>query len=108
MSQPRWERNVRTIVILTRRADADAEHLARLSKPELLAVWQGMAEGTVRGAHGLLEGTGAVLELETRTIEDAKYYVASPPYVEEDLLDVQYCPLKPFPAFDALAAATSA
>ncbi|KWT98586.1 MULTISPECIES: hypothetical protein [unclassified Variovorax] len=99
---------MRTIVILTRRADADAEHLARLSKPELLAVWQGMAEGTVRAAHGLLEGAGAVLELETRTLEEAKYYVTSLPYVEEDLLDVQYCPLQPFPAFHALAAAAAA
>lgn len=99
---------MKTIVILTRRPDADAEDLARLSKPELLAVWKGMAEGTVRAAHGLLEGAGAVLELETRTIEEAKYYVASLPYVEEDLLLVQYCPLKPFPAFDALAAVATA
>jgi len=99
---------MKTIVILTRRADVDADLLARLSKPELLAVWKGMADGTVRAAHGLLEGAGAVLELETRTLEDAKYYVASLPYVEEDLLDVQYCPLKPFPAFDALAATAAA
>ncbi|MFP2927859.1 hypothetical protein ACLESO_22215 [Pyxidicoccus sp. 3LG] len=38
---------MKTIVRLNRRADADAEHLARLSKAELLAVWQGMAAGTV-------------------------------------------------------------
>lgn len=49
---------MKTIVTLTRRPDADAELLARLSKPELLAVWKGMAEGTVRSAHGLLEGGG--------------------------------------------------
>jgi len=95
---------MKTIVILTRRADAAAEELARLSKPELLAVWKGMAEGTVRAAHGLVEGAGAVLELETATLEDAKTYITSLPYVEEQLLDVQYCPLKPFPAFAALAA----
>ena len=95
---------MKTIVILTRRADAAAEELARLSKPELLAVWKGMAEGTVRAAHGLVEGAGAVLELETATLEDAKTYITSLPYVEEQLLDVQYCPLKPFPAFAALVA----
>lgn len=95
---------MKTIVILTRRADAAAEDLKRLSRPELLAVWKGMAEGSVRAAHGLVEGAGAVLELETATLEDAKHYVKSLPYVEENLLDVQYCALKPFPAFDALAA----
>jgi hypothetical protein len=95
---------MKTIVILTRRANAAAEELARLSKPELLAVWKGMAEGTVRAAHGLVEGAGAVLELETATLADAKTYITSLPYVEESLLDVQYCPLKPFPAFAALAA----
>jgi uncharacterized protein YciI len=99
---------VKTIAILTRRADAAADHLARLSRSELQAVWQGMAAGTVRAAHGLLEGAGAVLEMETATVEDARRYLQSLPYVEEGLLDVQVHPLKPFPAFDALAATAAA
>ena len=94
-------------MILTRRPDADAGHLARLSRPEQLAVWKGVAEGAVRAVHGLQEGAGAVLEMETLTADEARRFVASLPYVEEGLLDVQVVPLKPFPAFEALSAAAA-
>ena len=98
---------MKTLVILTRRPDADAGHLARLSRPEQLAVWKGVAEGAVRAVHGLQEGAGAVLEMETLTADEARRFVASLPYVEEGLLDVQLVPLKPFPAFEALSAAAA-
>ena len=98
---------MKTLVILTRRPDADAGHLARLSRPEQLAVWKGVAEGAVRAVHGLQEGAGAVLEMETLTVDEARRFVASLPYVEEGLLDVQLVPLKPFPAFEALSAAAA-
>ena len=49
---------MKVLVILTRRPDADAGQLARLSRTELLAVWKGMAEGAVRAVHGLQEGAG--------------------------------------------------
>lgn len=93
---------------LTRRADAAAESLARLSRAEALAVWQGVASGLVRGAHALQQGAGAVLELETDTFDEVKRFVESLPYVAEDLLDVQYCPLKPFVAFESLFAQAQA
>ena len=99
---------MKTLVILTRRPDADAGKLARLSRPELLAVWKGMAEGAVREVHGLQEGAGAALEMETGTADEAWRFVASLPYVEEGLLDVQVFPLKPFPAFETLSAAAAA
>jgi hypothetical protein len=99
---------VKTIVILTRRPDADTAALARLSRDELLALWKGMASGAVRAAHGLHEAAGAVLEMETSTTEDAKRFVEALPYVQQALLDVQYCPLKPFPAFEALSSTTHA
>lgn len=99
---------MKTIVILTRRADAAAESLARLSRVEVLAVWQGVASGIVRGAHGLQQGAGAVLELETDTLDEVLRFIESLPYVCEDLLDVQYCPLKPFVAFESLFAPAQA
>jgi len=98
---------VKTLVILTRRPQADAGELARLSQPELLAVWKGMAEGAVRAVHGLQEGAGAVLEMETGTADEARRFVASLPCAEEGLLDVQVCALKPFPDFEALSAAAA-
>lgn len=95
---------MKTFVILTRRADAAAEDFKRLSRPEALAVWQGLASGIVRAVHGLAEGAGAAMELESATCDEAKRYVEALPYVEKKLLDVQYCALKPFPGFEGLLA----
>lgn len=94
---------MKTIVVLTRRPDADSEALKQLSRNELLAVWQGIASGAVRAVHGLAEGSGAALEMETATTDEARRFVESLPYVEQSLLDVQYLPLQPFPAFSALS-----
>ncbi len=95
---------MKTFVILTRRADAAAEDFKRLSKPEAMAVWQGLAGGIVRAVHGLAEGAGAALEMESATLDEARRYVEALPYVKEKLLDVQYCALKPFPGFESLIA----
>ena len=93
---------MKTIVILTRKADASAEALASLAAQELEAVWQGFATGSVRAIHGLLEGAGAVLELETPAAEEAMRFVETLPYVAQGLLDVQCYAVKPFPGFSAL------
>ena len=95
---------MKTIVILIRRPSAAADELARLSRAELLDVWQGIASGVVRAIHGLQEGAGAALELETSTADDAKRFIESLAYVEQGLLDVLYYPLKPFVAFESLFA----
>jgi hypothetical protein len=34
--------------------------------------------------------------METSTMDEVRSFVESLPYVEEALLDVRYCPLKPF------------
>lgn len=93
---------MKTFVILTRRADGEAEAFKRLAKPEVQHVWQGFADGIVRAVHGLVDGPGAALELESATLEDAKRYIQALPYVKENLLHVQYCPLKPFSDFENL------
>lgn len=93
---------MKTIVILTRRADASSEALASLAKPEAAAVWQGFAAGCVRAVHGLQQGSGAVFELETESSEEAVQFIEGLPYVEQKLLDVQYVALKPFPGFASL------
>ncbi|RWC62919.1 MAG: hypothetical protein EOS56_06925 [Mesorhizobium sp.] len=97
------ERDVKTVVILTRRPDAATHDLARLHRAELLAAWAGIAAGSVRAIHGLQEG-GAVLEMETSTMDEVKSFVESLPYVDEALLNVRYCPLKPFVGFADLFA----
>jgi hypothetical protein len=63
-----------------------------------------LAGGIVRAVHGLAEGTGAALELESATYDEARRYVEALPFVKENLLDVQFCALKPFPGFAALVA----
>jgi hypothetical protein len=93
---------MKSFVILTRRADAAAADFTRLAKPEFLHVWQGFADGIVRAAYGLADGPGAALELESTTIEEARHYIEALPYVEANLLHVQYCALKPFAAYEGL------
>ncbi|HBP31767.1 MAG: hypothetical protein ACTIKR_17170 [Advenella sp.] len=94
---------MKSIVILTRKTDASGEALASLAAQELEAVWQGFATGRVRAAHGLLEGAGAVLELETATSDEAMHFVEGLPYVAQKLLDVQCYALTPFSGFALLA-----
>jgi hypothetical protein len=93
---------MKTFVILTRRADGAAEAYKRLAQPEVEHVWQGLADGILRAVHGLVDGPGAALELESATLQDAKQYIEALPYVKENLLHIQYCPLKPFPDFEKL------
>jgi hypothetical protein len=93
---------MKTFVILTRRADGVAEDFTRLAKPEFLHVWQGFADGIVRAVHGLADGPGAALELESTTLEEARQYIEALPYVRGNLLHVQYCALKPFAAYEQL------
>lgn len=94
---------MKTLAILTRRQDAAADAFERLGRLETQAVWRGMAAGTVRAVHGLAEGSGAALELETGSAEEARAYVDALPFVAENLLHVQIVPLKPFPPFAGLA-----
>ncbi|MGU5666617.1 hypothetical protein ACV1C8_10465 [Aeromonas hydrophila] len=93
---------MKTVVILTLKTEASGEALALLAAQEAQAVWQGFATSSVRAAHGLLEGAGAVLELETATAEEAARYVDALPYVAQGLLDVRCYALKPFSGFAAL------
>lgn len=96
---------MKTFVILTRRADGAAEAFARLADAEARHVWQGFAGGIVRAVHGLVDGPGAALELESPAFEDARAFVEALPFVEAHLLDVQYVALEPFPPYEHLASA---
>lgn len=93
---------MKSFVILTRNATAAADAFARLAQAEAAAVWQGLADGRVRAVHSLAEGAGAALELETTSLQEARAYIEALPYVAEQLLDVQYCALKPFGGYAAL------
>lgn len=97
---------MKTLVILTRREGAPAEAFQRLVELEIQAVWRGMAAGCARAVHGLADGPGAALELETATAQEAREFIDSLPFVVEDLLDVQVVPLTPFPPFAAIAQST--
>lgn len=93
---------MKTFVILTRRADGTAEDFKRLANPEVLHVWQGFADGIVRAVFGLADGPGAAFELESATVEEAREYIEALPYVKANLLQVQYCALKPFSDYEKL------
>ena len=56
---------MKTLAIPTRRPDAGADDFERLGEVEIQAVWRGMAAGIVRAVHGLADGPGAALGLET-------------------------------------------
>lgn len=94
---------MKTLVILTRRADGAAEEFTRLAKPEVSHVWKGFADGIVRAVHGLADSPGAAFELESDTFEEAREYIEALPYVKENLLHVQFCALKPFSDYERLA-----
>lgn len=94
---------MKTFVILTRRADGAAEDFRRLAEPEVRHVWRGFADGIVRAVHGLADGPGAAFELESDDFEQARRYIEALPYVEANLLHVQYCALKPFSDYGKLA-----
>ncbi len=91
---------MKTIVVLTRRADASGEALARLAAPETEAVWQGFAAGYVRAAHGFLKGAGAVLELETDSAGEATRFVEALPYMVQGLRDVRRGCISQIPTTD--------
>lgn len=93
---------MRTFVVLTRRADGAAGDFARLADAEVAHVWQGFATGIVRAVHGLVDGPGAALELESPTFDDARAFVEALPYVAAHLLDVRYHALAPFPPYGHL------
>lgn len=59
-------------------------------------MWQGFADGSVRGVHGLADapGTAFEFEFESMIVEGARQYIESRPYVRENLGHVQYCALK--------------
>lgn len=94
---------MKTLAILTRREGAPAEAFERLVASEIQAVWRGLADGIVRAVHGLADGPGAAVELETATAQEARQFIDRLPFVVENLLDVQVVPLTPFPPFAAIA-----
>jgi hypothetical protein len=94
---------MKTLAILTRRQGASAESFERLVTLEIQAVWRGMSVGTVRAVHGLADGPGAAVELETASAQEAREFIDTLPFVVENLLDVQIVPLTPFPPYAALA-----
>lgn len=95
---------MKTFVILTRRTGGSAEAFKRLALAEHQYVWQGFADGIVRAIHGLADGPGAALELESATFGEAKQFIEGLPFVKESLLTIQYCALTPFPVYATLAA----
>jgi len=93
---------VKSIAIFTRRPDASGDVLSKLAKAEADAVWRGFATGHVRSAHMLEGGRGAILELETTSVEEATEFVERLPYVEHGLLNVVHHFVKPFAGFASL------
>jgi hypothetical protein len=78
--------------------------IAPYAREELGALWRLYAAGTVREMYSP-GGPGAVLVLETESIDAARESLALLPLVANELIDFELIELLPFAAFGSLFAA---
>lgn len=90
------------VVVLTRRDGITPDRFAKSARAEVLAVWQGIKSGTVRSVSSIVDGGGALLELECGSGIDAHRFIEELPFVQEGLLDAKYFGLAPYSGLEQL------
>ncbi len=85
----------------SKHADTD-----RLLVAEAKRVWELQQAGVIREIYFRADRSDAVLVLECRDEADARSTLASLPLVKESLIDFDIVPLRPYPGFARLFAAT--
>ena len=73
-------------------------------KPEAEKVWEYYAADVVRSIHYIADMSGAVLMLEADNLEAVTEIVGKFPMAENNVLDFQILPLKPYTGLEALFA----
>ncbi len=73
-------------------------------KPEAEKVWSHYTAEIVRSIHYIADMSGVVLMLEANNLETAQEIVATFPMAENNVLDFQILPLKPYTGLEALFA----
>ena len=73
-------------------------------KPEAEKVWAYYAADVVRSIHYIADMSGAVLMIEADSLETVREKIANFPMAENNVLDFQILPLKPYTGLEALFA----
>lgn len=71
-------------------------------KPEAEKVWEYYAANTLRLIHYIADMSGTVMMLEADSLEAVRETIAKFPMAENDLLNFQILPLKPYTGLEAL------
>jgi hypothetical protein len=73
-------------------------------KDEAAKVWEYYAADAVRSSYYIADMSGAVLMLEVPNLEAAQKFVAELPMVQNNILNVEIIPLKPYTGTESLFA----
>lgn len=73
-------------------------------KPEAEKVWKYYASDVVRGVYYIADMSGAVLIVEAENLENAQAIVAELPMAQQNVLNFEIIPLKPYKGLEALFA----
>ena len=93
------------ILVIARVAEGTSPDKAEpYIKPEAEKVWEYYATDVVRSIHYIADMSGAVLMLEADSLETAQAIVAKFPMAENNILDFEILPLKPYTGLEALFA----
>ena len=80
------------------------EKVSPYVKPEAEKVWEYYAADIVRSIHYIADMSGAVLILEAENLEKAQAIVAEFPMAQQDILNFEILPLKPYTGLETLFA----
>lgn len=73
-------------------------------KPEAEKVWEFYSAEVVRSIYYIADMSGAVLMLEAENLEKAQAIVAKFPMAQQDILNFEILPLKPYTGLETLFA----
>lgn len=92
------------LALLSPTPEASPDALRAHAVPENRAIWNPYRAGTIRTMHFRTDRPGAVLTLETASLEEARQAMSALPMVAEGLLGAELIPLGPFVPLENLFA----
>ena len=90
------------LVLMTRKAGAPREELAKVLPPEVRATVRLYLDGKIRQWFQRSDGTGVVFILPATTVADAQATMESLPLARANLVDLEYVALSPLGPLTAL------
>ena len=92
------------IVIAKVAENTPPEKVLPYVKPKAEKVWEYYAAEVVRSIYYITDMSGAVLTIEAENLENAQAIVAELPMAQQNILNFEIIPLKPYTGLDALFA----